>query len=208
MRIFIILVFIFLLVGCNGAKPKEALIPEVDTTSDKRVEEVKKENHKGIVYKSELVRMYGDTTTEKRNNYLIEVKFEPYISFEDFKVEEIYIGRIAPIDYTSNKTAKLYRSTIREAYKNSTPTFGGHYCMAEWGCGSPCHAGAIVDLKTGKVYDTPAGAIRYDYKKDSRMIIVNPPDTTGFYLESCLYCIPEIWVWDETKKEFKKLDPK
>lgn len=81
--------------------------------------------------------------------------------------------------------------------------FGGHYCFVEWGCGSPCQTSALVDLKTGVVYDGVDAALGYEFRKDSRMLIVNPPDSTGFYL-NCPYCEPLIYVWNEKSKKFEQ----
>ncbi|MGN6215112.1 hypothetical protein [Parafilimonas sp.] len=84
--------------------------------------------------------------------------------------------------------------------------FGGHYCFVWWGCGSPCKASAIIDLENGKVYDGPASALGYDFKKNSTMIMINPADSTGFY-NDCAYCHPEIWLWNEKQKKFEQRLP-
>jgi len=82
--------------------------------------------------------------------------------------------------------------------------FGGHYCFVWWGCGSPCKASAIIDLENGKVYDGPASALGYDFKKNSTMIMINPADSTGFY-NDCAYCHPEIWLWNEKQKKLNSV---
>ena len=35
------------------------------------------------------------------------------------------------------------------------PDFAGHYVFAGWGCGSVCAAGALVDLKSGRIHPPP-----------------------------------------------------
>jgi hypothetical protein len=47
-----------------------------------------------------------------------------------------------------------YRTRIREAAAEG-PDFAGHFKIAEWGCGSGCAGIAIIDEKTGAVYDGP-----------------------------------------------------
>ncbi len=79
--------------------------------------------------------------------------------------------------------------------------FGGHYVFVEWGCGSPCKSSALVDVNTGIVYDGVPGSYGYDFNKNSRMIIVNPPDSDGFYL-NCAGCEPEVYTWNEANKKF------
>lgn len=138
-------------------------------------------------------------------------KFEPKFQFSDFKVDDIYIGNNHPVDLKSNITARRYRTRIRQTYETDGVSFGGHYCFVYWGCGSPCQMSAIVDVKTGKVYDGPTATLGYEYQANSRMIIVNPLSENdiyhpqkGYYLADCPYCIPEIWVWNEQKKKFEQ----
>jgi len=46
-------------------------------------------------------------------------------------------------------------------YDKPAPNFAGHYVVIVWGCGAQCVMMAIVDVKTGIVYDPPlSGAIR------------------------------------------------
>ncbi len=40
------------------------------------------------------------------------------------------------------------------------PNFAGHYFVIRWGCGSQCVLMAIVDAKTGIVYDPPLSGDR------------------------------------------------
>jgi hypothetical protein len=123
-------------------------------------------------------------------------------SFEDFRVDSLFTGEKYPINYNSNPTAKRFKTRITDTYRKEGLNFGGHYCFVEWGCGSPCQASVIVDLKTGIVYDGLNAALGYEYRKESRMIIVNPKDTTGFF-KLCPYCNEEIWILDEPSKKFQ-----
>jgi len=78
--------------------------------------------------------------------------------------------------------------------------FAGHYCFVYWGCGSECQDAAIVDLKKGIVYHAVTASVGYDFKRNSRLVIVNPGQT-----DSCAFCTPEYWVWNDKKKAFKKI---
>lgn len=83
--------------------------------------------------------------------------------------------------------------------------FAGHYNLARWGCGTCSINGTITDLKTGKVNDLSPAMLDYEFQKDSRLLVINPPDSSGFY-DYCSYCEPELWVWNENKKKFEKLN--
>jgi hypothetical protein len=43
----------------------------------------------------------------------------------------------------------------RNPIKSKRPNFAGHYFVVSWGCGSQCVMMAIVDAKTGVIYDPP-----------------------------------------------------
>jgi hypothetical protein len=105
----------------------------------------------------------------------------------------------APILATAEQTR--YRTRIREAARyghgvrasgdseklmdGPGPNFAGHYIVVTWGCGSQCVMGAIVDLKTGIVYDPPLSgvgselyipldnlsAMKTEYRPDSSLMI-------------------------------------
>ncbi len=129
------------------------------------------------------------------------------VSFDKYKIETPLIYKKAQIDYHSNPTAKQFKTRITNDYKKKGINFAGHYSFIFWGCGSPCQTSVIVDSKNGKVYDGPAAAIGYNYCKNSNLLIVNPKDTTGFFVD-CPYCIEEKWLWNERKKRFDKLEDK
>ena len=142
----------------------------------------------------------GDSIT-KQINY-IAIKFEPDISLNDFPVDSIYRNRPATIDWSGNNDAKKFKTTITETYKKEGINFAGHYCFVFWGCGSPCQSSIIIDAITGKIYNGLNAALGYNFKIDSRMIIVNPTDSSGYYLD-CPYCKPEIYIFDTIKNEFR-----
>lgn len=93
--------------------------------------------------------------------------------FEDYPVREVYRGRPAPVDLASAPGAQRFRTVLREGAARG-PNFAGRYTVVEWGCGSPCHAFAIVDARTGRVYFVPqtanAGA---EYRLDSRLFVID-----------------------------------
>ncbi len=139
------------------------------------------------------------------------VLFRPKYKFEDFKAET-YKGQPSNLKFVT-KTSKRFKTVLTKAYYSDGLNFGGHYCFVQWGCGSPCKASAIIDLKDGNIYNGPPSSLGYAYRADSRMIIINPPvanellndNKEGYYLNDCPWCTPEIWAFNEAKKSFSQL---
>ena len=159
------------------------------------------------VITSEDLRIEGNSNIDSTMIQSVRVKFEPYVWFDDFPAPVSDTSSKAPLDFNSNKEAKLYRTAIRNGYKEGNSTFGGHYELITWGCGSPCADGVIIDRKTGKIYDIPMVAFGYEYRHNSLMLLINPPDENGFY-DLLEYARPEIYLFDETKKTLTLLDRK
>ncbi|WP_133159363.1 hypothetical protein [Solitalea longa] len=158
----------------------------------------------GVIYETENVRLYGDSTIDRSKISHAYLKFELYIGFEDFPVDKIDHEKYANLDLKSNNEANNFRTNLREGYRADTANFAGHYSFVFWGCGSPCQSSLLIDRKTGKIYDSPSASVGYDFKVSSRMLIVNPPDTSGFYFD-CSHCKPIIYLFDEKTKTFREL---
>lgn len=155
-----------------------------------------------VVWQTDYVQIIAENTIDINKISYTKIKFEPFLSFNDFKTTSTFEGNKHPINF-KNKLSKRFRTTLTKSYKNGKINFGGFYHFVDWGCGSPCQSGAIVDARDGKVYPVPSASLDYSYQKDSRMLIVNTPDSTGFY-DDCSYCHPEIYVWNKEKKSLSK----
>jgi hypothetical protein len=141
----------------------------------------------------------GNAKTKKISS--ISIKYKPNVLFTDFQVKPVSPKPKIKIDWSSYKDAKHFKTRISEACSKENINFAGHYCFVSWGCGSECFVSVIVDALTGKIYDGVGATSGFDFKPDSRMLVVNPPDTTGFYSD-CSYCKPIIYIWDEKSKGF------
>lgn len=74
-------------------------------------------------------------------------------TFAEYPPAAVFNGaRAAPVLDTPDKRA--YRTRIRAA-ANGAPNFAGRLAVAEWGCGTSCMTGAVVDLQTGGVAFLP-----------------------------------------------------
>lgn len=144
-------------------------------------------------------------------------------SFEKYPAP-IYTGKKAKLNYASNSTAKIFKTRVTDAYnyKGGEVGFGGSYVVSIWGCGAGCISGAMIDKKTGNVYDLPIGenapydlgcyAVGDDKSGDERLAF--EPNSRLFIARNCeqeqigtsnkakqtlTYFIN---VWDEKKKKF------
>jgi hypothetical protein len=105
--------------------------------------------------------------------------------FKDYPAEAAYKGKNAPLKLT--KDNRDYRTRLRAAAKEK-PDFAGRYILTTWGCGTACLVGAVVDAKKGSVTFLPGAIyadsrqnIAYDYKLNSRLLIIyGTIDQKGF----------------------------
>lgn len=104
-------------------------------------------------------------------------------AFTAFPAPELFKGP-AEKPVLRGPRQKQFESQIRQQAQPPS-NFAGHYKIAEWGCGSACVSIAIIDLKTGEVYDGPFSTLGYgipyryeggsaelEYKPQSRLLIV------------------------------------
>lgn len=80
--------------------------------------------------------------------------------FGDYPVTEVWHGKAAPVKLRRPEE-RMFRTSFREGVKQP-PNFAGHYRLVRWGCGAECMVGALVDLRTGRVFKPPTGDARRD----------------------------------------------
>ncbi|PKV62415.1 hypothetical protein [Pontibacter ramchanderi] len=129
------------------------------------------------------------------------LRMEAYQSDEAFRVQEAYKGRLAPLDESSHADASQYRSALQEGLKQGI-NFAGRYTVVTVGCGTTCQEHYVVDRQDGKVLDKLQSSTGAQFSPDSRIFIVNPPDSSHNYVE-CPYCEPAAYVLEQGK--FRKL---
>jgi hypothetical protein len=140
----------------------------------------------------------------KYDNLKIYRKYQPQKSFNDYQVD-IYNGKLADPDFSSNPDAKLYITRIKDECAKGI-NFAGHYTLVIWGCGSPCQSGVIIDRKTGKIFGGYDSTLGSEFKKDSKMIIKNigAIDTKSNLIDVCAFCEVSHEVW--TGIEFNEVE--
>jgi hypothetical protein len=142
--------------------------------------------------------------------------------FKDYKTPKFVSTKKAALDFTSNKTAKLFKTAITQSYKTAKIDFASYYTTVIWGCGTGCINGAMVDVRDGKVYDLPldfsnaysgcfANATnddkedRYEINKNSSLFITRICEESDAKkpnqkLQTKTYFVN---IWNEKTKKFK-----
>lgn len=159
---------------------------------------------------TELEFKHSDTILKTKDTLIVKdgqsydtlVKYHPP-AFADYAVQAGDISFAGKLDFSNYEYKKLYISATTDDVKENGVNFAGHFCFCYWGCGSPCKLSAVVDLRTGVVYNGLPSGIGYSFKKDSRLLIVNPTDTANWYRITVPYAIPEAYEWTGT--EFRRI---
>ena len=84
----------------------------------------------------------------------------------------MYNGELRAPNFESNPKYKKFITRITNECKEGV-NFAGHYTMVSWGCGSPCQRSAVVDRKTGEIFDGLETTYGIEFKKDSRLVVKN-----------------------------------
>ncbi len=108
-------------------------------------------------------------------------------------VEEIYRGEPAPVDLGSHPDARQFRTALSRGAAEG-PNFARHYTVVTWGCGTMCQQLRIVDARTGQVYEGPISMLGVEYRLDSRLLVVNPPQAVRE--NPCPACETSYYVWN------------
>ena len=101
-----------------------------------------------------------------------------------------------------NPLAASFMKTFFKRITISTETFLLS-CNHDTPTSTTPYLSAVVDLKTGKVYNGLPSGIGYSFNKDSRLMVVNPPDSTNLFDITIPFAIPEEYEW--TGKEFIRI---
>ena len=75
-------------------------------------------------------------------------------SYKDFAVTNIFKGKPAEVNLSSDPDAYMFRTQLRRQAADG-PNFAGHYKIAIWGCGTSCQQFAIIDSQNGRVFFPP-----------------------------------------------------
>ncbi|GAB3527435.1 hypothetical protein GCM10027443_04010 [Pontibacter brevis] len=129
------------------------------------------------------------------------ITMEEYERSGRYDVGDMYRGRLAPLDESSHADTRTYRRALREGLEAGI-NFAGRYTVVTVGCGTSCQQHYVVDRENGKVLDKLQSSAGASYAPDSRLFIINPPDSTLNYNE-CRGCEPEAYIFEDD--QFRKL---
>jgi hypothetical protein len=123
-------------------------------------------------------------------------------SFIDYPISARYDGNSSvQLDFASCQYGKQYEELLKKTAESGA-NFAGHFAFTEIRTEENGLVSIVVDLKTGRVYMGPDANKGYQFYLGSRMLMINPPDSHGWY-SPCDSCLPEQYLW--TGKYFKKL---
>lgn len=108
---------------------------------------------------------------EDKDNLEVYKKLSTESFFNEYKVD-IYDGKLADPDFTSNSEAKMFKTRITEGCKDGI-NFAGYYTLIYWGCGTSCQYGVVVNRKTGEIIDGYQSSLGSEFRKDSEFVILN-----------------------------------
>jgi len=132
---------------------------------------------------------------ELQKDFLIDLEGKEKLpKFEDFPAVSFSDNQNIIVDINSNPVGREFRTAIRYGAEKFGINFAGKYSVAEWGCGTSCQSGAIIDADTGHVYPLPnIMSNGLDTRKDSRLLIQNPIIVGGDWPRETYRMI--YWEW-------------
>lgn len=133
-------------------------------------------------------------------------KFVTRHQFDDFPVNKIeHKNPSLKLNTNVNSFSKRFKTMIKQSFEKNETNFAGKYIIDDWGCGSPCLLGIAIEVKKGKLIEIPPSSVGYKFQKDSRLLIVNPPDSLDYYISGGAYD-PEVYYLDTIRNKFIKLE--
>jgi hypothetical protein len=117
--------------------------------------------------------------------------------FADYSVDSVYRGPLRwPVVTLGPDSLDLARrSDLALAPPARAADFAGHLAVVWWGCGSPCKQAALVDVRTGSISAIVDASLGAAYRLDSRLFVVDPPDSAGCYDPRAAYGWPVYYQW-------------
>jgi len=99
-------------------------------------------------------------------------------AYEDYPTSAVFTGKQADANLDTAQK-RNYRTQIRRISRRFA-NFAGEFVLGEWGCGTSCLYGAVVNPRTGQVVFLPGSVCcwggdedRLQYRTDSRLLIAN-----------------------------------
>src|SRR5262245_37576437 len=97
-------------------------------------------------------------------------------SFTDFPATETASGRLAAPDFNSLPELRPFAGHVQAGLGRGV-NLAGAFTIVSWPCRSQCVTLVVVDRRNGHLYTAPDAFNGMQFRADSRLLIVNPPET-------------------------------
>ena len=169
-------------------------------TEDKSIGSTHPKLEKQLARDTANLAMRNEENADLYERYRITT--EEYEKSGNYSVGNMYRGRLAPVDESSHTDARTFKTALRDGLAKGV-NFAGKYTVVTVGCGTACQQHFIVDRESGKITEKIQGSAGAKYSANSRIFILNPPDSTINYKE-CQNCTPQAYELVDGK--LKELD--
>lgn len=92
--------------------------------------------------------------------------------FSEHPAGAAFRGTPAAPDFKRNPAAEPFATQLREGARRG-PNFAGYLRVVEWSCGISCKRWMVVNVRNGRIHDSPEPAFSLEYQVDSRLLVVN-----------------------------------
>jgi hypothetical protein len=116
--------------------------------------------------------------------------------FEDYPAIKMLAGKPAQVDFTSRPEAVRFQTRLIDGAKNG-PNFAGEMTVVYWGCGTNCGIANFVSARDGKIFNSIQTCGEVDFRLNSRLLIINPPDEHDQPVPLLEGCEPKYFLWQE-----------
>ncbi len=126
--------------------------------------------------------------------YLNKEKFFEEFTFNRYKITGELETTPVDLDVDSSKSARMFRTLIRQDLKDKGVNFAGHYTIASVGLTGWQESYWIVDRSNGKAYELPYAPYALDFRNNSNLLIMDSRDIIlnrlndmkGEYISPCI----------------------
>lgn len=94
-------------------------------------------------------------------------------SFDSYLVQINEDARLTSVDYSLINEAAFFETRLTEMSARPA-NIGGHYFLAEMGCGTMCQTALLVNLETGSAIAQTTFSLGSCYQPNSNLLILNP----------------------------------
>jgi len=99
----------------------------------------------------------------------------PQFDFAAFPATETATGRSAAPDSATLPAVRPFAGHIQNGLRRGI-NFAGAYTMVSWPCRSQCVSLLVVGASDGRLYTAPEAFNGLQFRRDSRLLIVSPPE--------------------------------